>query len=164
VSSFLINFLKQNKNQKVKIIGSFFILLCLGWYTTSTIYNYPYYISYFNEIVGIDNGYKYVVDSNYDWGQDLKRLEEWIKTNEVQEIKVDYFGGADLNYYIPQATQLNPFGGKQKGYIAISTTLRQSGIGEPLPGFNYNPGYYRWLEEYKPIARAGKSILIYHIK
>lgn len=45
---------------------------------------YPYYLSYFNPIVGGHrNGYLYATDSNYDWGQDLKHLKNWV--NEYNE-------------------------------------------------------------------------------
>lgn len=40
---------------------------------------YPNYLSYFNPLAGGHaNGYRYVTDSNYDWGQDLKRLRDWV--------------------------------------------------------------------------------------
>jgi hypothetical protein len=40
---------------------------------------YPNYLSYFNVAGGgHSNGYKYVTDSNYDWGQDLKRLRNFV--------------------------------------------------------------------------------------
>lgn len=43
--------------------------------------SYPHYLSYFNAIAGGHaNGYQYVTDSNYDWGQDLKRLRIFVDT------------------------------------------------------------------------------------
>lgn len=50
------------------------------WITIIPIAAYPNYLSYFNESVGAKNGHHYVVDSNYDWGQDLKRLKIWVDT------------------------------------------------------------------------------------
>lgn len=36
---------------------------------------YPHYLAYFNELAGGPrNGYQSLVDSNLDWGQDLKEL------------------------------------------------------------------------------------------
>ena len=164
VSLCLIGFIKTIKKPILKKISVFFISFCLGWYAASSLVNYPYYISYFNEIVGTDNGYKYVVDSNYDWGQDFKRLVKWVEENNIERIKIDYFGGADVRYYLgDKAEWFDSSSGVQKGYLAVSTTYLQSGIGEPVPGFNYDAGFYRWLEDYEPIARAGKSILIYYI-
>jgi len=166
VSLYLVGFIEKIKKPTLKKASISFISLCLVWYAGSSLINYPYYISYFNEIVGTDNGYKYVVDSNYDWGQDFKRLVEWVDENNIDKIKIDYFGGADVNYYLEdKAVWFDSSSGIQKGFVAVSTTYLQSGIGEPLPGFtSYNAGFYRWLEDYKPIARAGKSILIYYIE
>ena len=165
VSLCLVKFIETIKKSACKKASVVFVGLCLGWYATSSLINYPYYISYFNEIVGTDNGYKYVVDSNYDWGQDLKRLAEWVEKNNIEKIKIDYFGGADVNYYFAEkAERFDSSKGIQRGYVAVSTTYLQSGIGEPLPGFDYDAGFYRWLEDYEPIARAGKSILIYYIE
>ena len=50
------------------------------WIIMIPILSYPSYTSYFNEIIGgSKNGYKYVTDSNTDWGQDLKRLKTYIE-------------------------------------------------------------------------------------
>ncbi len=56
------------------ISGQSFLLL-IAWLVAETAFAYPNYLAYFNETVGgPKNGYKYVTDSNVDWGQDLKRL------------------------------------------------------------------------------------------
>lgn len=57
----------------------------------TTLCAYPYYMSYFNPIAGgSKNGYNYVTDSNADWGQDLKRLNEWINIyNACAQTKCD---------------------------------------------------------------------------
>ena len=67
-----------SRKQKVRIFSFAFILL-FAYFILETIIAYPSYMSYFNESVGgPKNGYKYVTDSNADWGQDLKRLKLWI--------------------------------------------------------------------------------------
>ncbi len=165
ISVCLVSFIEETKKPIIKKSLSFLTIFCLTWYAAASLFTYPHYIAYFNEIVGTDNGFRYVVDSNYDWGQDFKRLIKWIEKNDVERIKIDYFGGADVNYYLPnKAEQLIPYLGVQKGYIAVSATHRQAGVGEPVPEFNFNEGYYRWLEDFEPIARAGKSIFIYYIE
>ena len=154
-------------SQKIstKKMATSFISVLLGWYMISSLSCFPYYLSYFNEIGGgYKGGYKYVVDSNYDWGQDLKRLKKWVETNNVEKIKIDYFGGGDVEYYLGEKWEkFDPKSGPQKGWLAISATLLQGGKGNAVPGFNQPTGYYRWLEQYEPIARAGTSIFIYHI-
>jgi len=75
-------------------------LMC-AWFLIETIMIFPYYLTYFNQAVGGPaGGHKYVVDSNLDWGQDLKRLADWVETNNVQKISLDYFGWADQYYYL----------------------------------------------------------------
>ena len=40
------------------------------------------------------DGYEYATDSNFDWGQDLKRLKIWLeRILNRKKIAVDYFGG-----------------------------------------------------------------------
>ena len=53
--------------------------LVVLWIVSIPALAYPSYLSYFNEIAGGHaNGYQYVTDSNYDWGQDLKNLKKWV--------------------------------------------------------------------------------------
>ncbi|MGH8048951.1 MAG: ArnT family glycosyltransferase [Chthoniobacterales bacterium] len=63
---------------------------------------YPHYLAYFNELAGgPDNGHRQLVDSNLDWGQDLKGLRDWMDEHlEIGEsINLCYFGMADPRYY-----------------------------------------------------------------
>ena len=70
------------------IISSLKAILITGllvWFIIEVFVSYPYFLSYFNQLAGgLWKGYQYVVDSNYDWGQDLKRLTNWvnIKNND----------------------------------------------------------------------------------
>jgi 4-amino-4-deoxy-L-arabinose transferase-like glycosyltransferase len=71
VSYCVINWLTKTPS-KLKTIAVF---LLLAWQVISIASVYPYFLAYFNGLAGgPDNGYKYVADSNLDWGQDLKRL------------------------------------------------------------------------------------------
>ncbi len=78
------------------------LVLILVWLALETLFSAPYFLSYFNEFSGgTMNGYHYVTDSNYDWGQDLLRLQSWVNAHpEVDTIAVDYFGGGNPKYYL----------------------------------------------------------------
>ena len=53
----------------------------------------PDVICYTNEFWGgTREGYKYLSDSNYDWGQGLKELLDWREANHVDVVDVWYFG------------------------------------------------------------------------
>jgi len=91
-------FLEAVKGKKITIA----IIAALSiWYAGSFVITYPNQLSYFNEFVGgSDNGYKYMDDSNIDWGHDLKRLKEFVDNNP--ETKVMYIwrqGDTALEYY-----------------------------------------------------------------
>lgn len=78
------------------------VVVLVIWFILETLVNAPHFISYFNEIGGgKENGYRFVTDSNYDWGQDMLRLKKFVEANpEIDKIAVDYFGGANPKYYL----------------------------------------------------------------
>lgn len=152
------------------------LLLLGGWYIGSSISVFPYYLSYYNELAGgTANGYRVAVDSNYDWGQGLKRLEQWVETNNIELIYVDYFGGGDLAYYLGERYlpwygsslwDLDALGLEGKkfprgNYLAVSASFLQGG------GWRREPPYvrdYQWLDAHEPVGRAGYSFFIYYIE
>lgn len=144
------------------------LTILLLWYAFSSLSIFPNYLTYFNELVGgAKNGYIYVTDSNLDWGQDLKRLAKWVDENNIQKIKVDYFGGSDTNYYLgnkyePWHGDWNPEQAKGN-WLAVSATALQGGRGLAAPGFTSPTGYYRWLYQYEPAIVIGNSIFVYYI-
>jgi len=146
------------------------LVLLLIWQFFSVIRVYPYFIAYFNELVGgPKNGYIYVVDSNLDWGQDLKRLKKWVDQNNIEKIYIDYFGGADTEYYFGEKYAKwwgtrDPKELPKGSYLAVSATFLQGGRGNPVPGFDQPYGFYRWLDKYTPITTIGYSIFVYHIE
>jgi 4-amino-4-deoxy-L-arabinose transferase-like glycosyltransferase len=135
-------------------LGLIFILIF--WFLFELAWAYPYYLSYFNQLAGgTENGYRIVTDSNYDWGQDLKRLKDWADKNlPIGQVAVDYFGGGDVQYYLRDKAELwqsargNP---KDIGieWLAVSVNTLQGSDG------------YRWLP--RPDFKAGTSIFIYHL-
>jgi hypothetical protein len=152
-------------------------------YVLGTVRIYPDYLAYFNELIGgPKNGYNYLVDSSLDWGQDLKKLKEYMDEQEVDNIKLAYFGSADANYYginyeyLPSVgltptdpgqswwyeidPENNTYLEPQDGTYAVSATILAS------PGW-MNPLFaesYAWLKNYEPVDQVGRSILIYEIE
>ena len=154
------------------------LAVLLVWYLTESLFNYPHFLSYFNQFAGgTDYGYKYVTDSNYDWGQDLKRLKSFVETwnmkheTKIDKIAVDYFGGGNPQYYLGdkveywQSAKGNPLN-EGISWLAISINTLQGAKGELHPGQSRNSeDEYLWLKNpYEPFARAGKSIFIYKLE
>jgi hypothetical protein len=154
------------------------LALLLVWYGLSNILTFPYYVAYFNEIIGgPTNAYKYVSDSNVDWGQDLKRLKAFVDSNpQINKIAVDYFGGGEPKYYFCDRLDdkghydcaKSAFlewhaenGRPPTNYIAVSETFLMNDLwwasGRGDEG-------YAWLRAQEPIVKIGYSIYVYKIK
>jgi 4-amino-4-deoxy-L-arabinose transferase-like glycosyltransferase len=136
------------------------------WLVAGTVIAYPRFLSYYNELAGgSSNGWRIAVDSNYDWGQDLKRLTQYANDNHIPKISLDYFGGADPRYYL--GDRFEPWWssrGPAHGWFAISASFRQGAFGTPAPGFTRKPeNSYLWLRPYAPVARVGDSIFVYNL-
>lgn len=135
------------------------ILVIMSLYLATSISAFPTYLSYFSEAVGGSvHGPKYLVDSNIDWGQDVKRLRSYMEENAIPYVCMSYFGQANLEYYGIDYRYL-PNGNDPHSpadvdcVVAISVTslLSQDGI-------------YWWLREYEPDVRIGGSIYVYDFR
>ncbi|MBI2039165.1 MAG: glycosyltransferase family 39 protein [Candidatus Niyogibacteria bacterium] len=149
------------------------LMALLTWMALSTIAAFPYYLSYYNALAGgTANGHNFIVDSNFDWGQDLKRLKKFVEKNNIQKIGVDYFGGGSPAYYLGEkfvpwysAKGAPNVAGGDPEWIAVSATLLKGAQARPVKGFIVRPeDSYAWLKDKEPVARAGTAIFIYHLK
>ncbi|OWK27062.1 MAG: hypothetical protein US76_00345 [Parcubacteria group bacterium GW2011_GWA2_38_13b] len=168
ISGNTINLIEKIKDRKIYFLLSIFYFLLFGWYLYANLSAFPHYLAYFNETAGgSKNGYKYVVDSNLDWGQDLKRLAIWVNKNNVNKIKLDYFGGGNPKYYL--GDKFEPWRGSRPenealgGWLAVSATFLQGGRGNSAPGFKEQTDYYKWLNKYTPATVIGHSIFVYNL-
>jgi hypothetical protein len=165
----------------IKFIKYGFLALMLIWTAGETAIAYPYFLSYFNEAGGgTMNGYKYVTDSNFDWGQDLKHLQSFVKDQNIQKIAVDYFGGGDIKYYLGNAAEeWHSNSGNPKNadieWLAISAEFLQNSIQPADESIDRKPDEnYGWLQNLRPVSpgmgnvptpdyRVGTSIFVYHL-
>lgn len=125
------------------------VLLCLGAFTWESAKIRPHYLSYFNQLAGgPENGYRHLVDSSLDWGQDLPALTRFVAELRASEtetpIFISYFGAArpaafsiDANWLYsffpvrsPRSWKPAPLTG---GAYCVSATLLQT-MHMELPG------------------------------
>lgn len=161
---FIYLLVARNLSGKARPIGLATAGLTI-WLVVATVSGFPAFLSFYNLLAGGSaNGWKIAVDSNYDWGQDLKRLGDYVADNHISRISVDYFGRADPKYYLHDAYAPWDSAGKSAahGWFAISATNRQAGFGAGARGVP-GPGAYDWLKPRPPFARAGDSIFIYRL-
>lgn len=158
---------KDTIGSYLKIFSRYAIVaLLLAWYALSSVSVFPSFLAYFNELSGgPKNGYKHVVDSNLDWGQDLKRLAQYVEKNHIDKIAIEYFGGGSPKYYLgDKFIPWQSSKGSYHGYFAVSATLLQNAMGTPAPGLQIKPqDTYSWLKNKQPVAVIGYSIFIYKL-
>lgn len=145
--------------------------LALLWLAVGTLRIAPDFLAYFNILGGgPDNGWRALVDSNLDWGQDLGRLATWLKEHGVEQVWLSYFGEARPAYYGLNYVGLPSYPPRLMDPAAQPTSLR-----EPAPGvyaisatnvqgvlFN-DHDLFAWFRARPPIAKIGYSIFIYEV-
>ena len=166
------------------------ISLYIIWIILIPVFAFPHsYLSYFNTLVGgSSQGYHYATDSNYDWGQDVKRLRTWIHTynnciknhqsstsncqkitnnkdfptsTPIEKIRFDHFGGSDPEYYLkPFFMAWNDHRTPEAGWYAISAMFYQESIHKNRTESSIN---YSWIPKESMVGRAGDSIFIFYI-
>lgn len=77
-----------------------FLAVCLVWYCASSLLSRPHYIAYFSELAGgSGSGHRLLADSNLDWGQDLVRLERFMRRRGIDSVALSHFGPVDPSVY-----------------------------------------------------------------
>jgi hypothetical protein len=138
-------------------------------YAGTSLRLHPHYLAYFNLLAGgPEGGYRYLVDSNLDWGQDLKLLKAYLDEQGVDEVWLGYLGTADPAYYgiryrslfVPGTSRpaegffpINP----APGWYAVSATVLQG-------AYSPEPDLFDWFRRHEPMARIGYSIFVYRVE
>ncbi len=123
----------------------------------------PHYLAFFNTFSGgPENGPRYLVDSNIDWGQDLKKLRTFLKSiGWEQAVCVCYFGNASMAYYgighryVPRTREAAKRQ-EMDCLAAISVTA--------LYDVYVPAGSFDWLRSMQPLAKVGYSIYVYDLR
>ncbi len=122
------------------------------WQVTDAIRLAPHFLAYFNCIAGGPaNGYRHLVDSSLDWGQDLPGLKKWLDANVAADTPVylSYSGTGEPAYYGIRAREIMMLNGFEKpdkfvrlqpGVYCISVTALQQ---------VYSPVHGTWTPEFE---------------
>lgn len=140
----------------------------------SMLWIHPHYLSYFNGLAGGPaNGYRVLLDSNLDWGQDLFRLQAWMAENEVERLRLSWFGTADPAYY---GLQYEPLPGLPRHFDLWWNVPFNIAAPEPaiyaisatnlweIPLRAEEKTVFAWFRAREPDDRVGYSILIYEVE
>ena len=137
------------------------------WLLISTLRISPDYLAFFNELAGgPGSGHTILVDSNLDWGQDLKGLRNWMSDHGISRIQLAYFGTLDPAYYGIEADPL-------PGTLTVQSRPKLEST--PAPSHiaisaTYLKGLYLWnrdqyasFRQQKPVAIIGHSIWVFRL-
>jgi hypothetical protein len=130
---------------------------------------YPFPLTFFNQFAGgPGNGFKYLSDSNLDWGQPLKALRSWMREHGVAHVNLAYFGTADPAYYGIDCTHLpgaptfalpQIMKPRLPGYVAISATVASGVYLDPRWRL-----FYRGFRHETPVATIGNALKVYWVE
>ena len=85
----------------------------VAWHVGESVRIRPNYLTYFNQLAGgPSEGYRHLVDSSLDWGQDLPALKAWLDENRVGRgapVFLSYFGTSRPSHFGIEATLLPGF-------------------------------------------------------
>ena len=146
------------------------ICLLLVWLGFTFVYQSRDPLAYFNEFAGgSKNGYKHLVDSNLDWGQDLPLLAAYLEDRENRKIWLEYFGtlspsAYDIDfrrivapYAQPKSNDvlLDPI---SSGLYVVSLTHLFGGYVLDNP-FHYPMDLKRWMTLHRKVGLYNKGLL-----
>jgi hypothetical protein len=123
---------------------------------------HPHYTAFFNALCGGPSaGPAYLVDSNIDWGQDLKKLKSYYELRQISSPCLAYFGKSMPEYYGIRARSLPPSGDSKEWQnldcvAAVSATY--------LMGVYTSPDRFERLRRLPPMDRVGYSIYIFDLR
>lgn len=138
----------------------------LLWLALGTLTVAPDYLAFFNEFAGGPaGGYRYLVDSNLDWGQNLWQLRDWMQAHDETHIYYAHYSPARPAVYgieadflppDPRAVDFTPWQ-PAPGLYAIGATVLQ---GPYAPDVNT----YAWFRAQKPLAQLGHALFLYRVE
>jgi hypothetical protein len=122
----------------------------------STVLIAPWFLTYFNPLIGNTPKYQVAGDSNLDWGQSLPDLQQFLLAHHARSVALDYFGVVPIHVYVPEA---EPWSCEDRddapgGWTAVSA----SRILAMADG-----GSCAWLFHYPSKALAGGSIYVFFL-
>jgi hypothetical protein len=124
-------------------------IVLLAWNIETCVAATPDFLAYFNEAARPRASY-FLVDSDLDWGQDVKRLSRKLDELHVQQVSLDLMTTRNLDEaHLPPFHRLEP-GERPTGWVAISEYRLKATQGD------------QWLDAY-PYTFVGRSIRLYDI-
>ena len=129
--------------------------LLAGGLALATWIAHPYFLPFTSELAGgPTRGQDWLVDSNYDWGQDANRLAAFLDEQQIDQVYAHYFGlgtglqRAGVNYVAVRPDQARQLHG---AWLVVSAS------------YLMRPEW-AWLRATdEPVTRVGYTLFVYRL-
>jgi len=131
----------------------------LVWHAATSAFAHPDYIPYFNFLAGAEPE-KILVDSDLDWGQDMKRLARRLEELGAREVTFHPFITARLEAFhgFPPIHPMDPEF-PSSGWDAVSLTAWKAGR---LGLGTTRPDVQLWPDRIPPTEKLGKTTWLWY--
>ncbi|MFH2204315.1 MAG: glycosyltransferase family 39 protein [Elusimicrobiota bacterium] len=151
--------------------GKVLILILAAWQVGEAAWAYPHYLSYMN-LPWRAQGHRYLANSDFDWGQDLPALADFLTLERRPPLQLCYFGTSDPEAWGIEAQQLATVSksyvsdtvlplAPERELLAVSAGCRQymtvRAGAETLRA-------WAWLDKRRPIKVVAGTFFIYDIR
>jgi hypothetical protein len=146
-----------------------------AWLVVGNLWIAPHYLTFFNLLAGGPReGWRYLVDSNLDWGQELWGLDAYLEKARPERLHLSWFGctyphlyGRDLDYRLLPShfsypypgnaarSSYNPLYPEPGLYVVGATNLNGVGLAAG--------DVFKRFRDIEPIDRIGHSLLVYEV-
>ena len=155
----LVRLLQEPRFRVAPVLGAGALVL---WMIVSGAIHHPDYLAYFNGFAG-KHPENILVDSNYDWGQDLKFLARRLRQLDAKEVAMASLDGVRRYDYmqswygLPKIKTVDAMV-PAAGWNVISPTVDKSFRERMLNGAT---GIVPWYDQVPPTERVGPLFLYY---
>jgi len=150
-------------------VGLFVAAGVIGVMAIEAFATFPYYISYMNQFKGENPGWRYLSDSNVEWGDAVPELADYLKARGVRKISGALLGG-NLTLQLYGIEFMDLFGQPplpDSQYVAIGASFLNGSTveyGDASNGRETEKQRINFFDAYrnrKPVAVFGNSIYLF---
>jgi hypothetical protein len=149
-----------------------FIALTFSWMVYEAVRSFPNYIPYTNQLAGGQPGWRYLSDSNVEWGEDVAELATYLKARGETRVYAALSAGWSTlaQYGVEYADLLSLPAGSTPNtrYVAIGASFLN---GSTIPGgvegrqtTEERTNFFARYRDRKPEAIFGGTIYLYREK
>ena len=156
---------------RTRRVWMYTVAALLAWHVVSSIRSAPVYLAYSNEAWGgPSQTYRYLTDSNVDWGQQLLSVKAYVDKNGIKDCWFGYFVQPSIDFHaygIPCRTL--PSADAFWSHVQVDVPPSISGVvfisASVLTGYEFGSvleSPYQSFQNIKPVATIDQGVFVYN--